>query len=88
MVAKCANPDCNREFRELSKGRLFVLPPVYGFAESMSRVQRLIDHCHWLCPECAATCTLTLEGNNPVVKVVNKFQPTSMVKTAAAGRVA
>ena len=25
MIAKCANPACNREFRELSKGRLFLL---------------------------------------------------------------
>ncbi len=25
MVAKCANPACNREFQELSKGRLFLI---------------------------------------------------------------
>ena len=53
MLAKCANPPCNRQFRELSKGRLFVLPP---FNECFIR---LSDFCYWLCPECAAKCTIT-----------------------------
>ena len=67
MVAKCANPSCNCEFRELSKGRLFLLPPVHSFAESMSQTMRLIDHCYWLCAECATTYTVSLEQNQPVV---------------------
>lgn len=67
MVAKCANPRCNREFRELSKGRLFLLPPTDESPVAW-RVQRLIDHCHWLCPNCASTHTITLEGNRPVVR--------------------
>lgn len=54
MVATCANPACNREFRELHKGRLFLLPP--GTA-----VPRLIDYCYWLCPECAAMYTIERE---------------------------
>ena len=37
MVAKCANGVCNREFRELSKGRLFLLPPteMLGWREAV-----------------------------------------------------
>lgn len=70
MVAKCANPECNREFRELSKGRLFLLPPVQTFPESMGRVVRLIEHCYWLCPDCATTHTATREGNAVVVAKV------------------
>ena len=32
MVARCFIPTCNCEFRELSKGRLFVLPPNRDFS--------------------------------------------------------
>lgn len=52
MVAKCANPACNRQFHELRKGRLFVLPPPKEY------VIRLSDYCYWLCPECAAKYTI------------------------------
>lgn len=67
MVAKCANPACNREFRELSKGRLYLLPPVYEFPESMAKKSRLIDYCYWLCPQCAESHTLTVNGTGPVI---------------------
>jgi len=67
MVAKCANPECNREFRELSKGRLFLLPPVHAFPESMGKVVRMIDHCYWLCPDCSQKYTATRHGNKVVV---------------------
>jgi len=67
MVARCANPQCNREFRQLSKGRLFLLPPTQDFLQSLSVVPRLIDHCYWLCPECASTHTMRLEGTRPTV---------------------
>ncbi len=68
MVAKCANPHCKREFRELSKGRLFLLPPSRDFHDSLWAVPRLIDHCYWLCPECARTHTIMVEGKKPVVR--------------------
>ena len=71
MVAKCANPHCNQEFRELSKGRLFLLPPSYDFAE-MRGVPRLIDHCYWLCPDCACAYTIELEGTSPTVRKLQR----------------
>ena len=64
MVAKCANGGCNREFRELSKGRLFLLPPT-----ETRVVERLSDHCYWLCPDCSSVYTLELEGTRPVVRL-------------------
>jgi len=70
MVAYCANPHCNREFRELSKGRLFLLPPTPDFRQSLSQATRLIDHCYWLCPECAGTHTIRMEGTRRVVSRV------------------
>ena len=67
MVAQCANPGCQREFPELSQGRLFLLPPTDDCSHTW-RGQRLIDHCYWLCPNCATTHTIELEGTRPVVR--------------------
>ena len=67
MVACCANPSCKREFRQLSKGRLFLLPPVLDLGDSLCTVPKLIDHCYWLCPECARTHTILLDNSKPVV---------------------
>ena len=64
MVAKCANPECNRQFRQLSKGRLFLLPPS---DEMMWRVERLTDYCYWLCPSCSQTHTVLRHGPELIV---------------------
>jgi len=67
MVAKCSNPACNREFRELSKGRLFLLPPTHNcYADPAWKVDKLSDYCYWLCPECDVTHTIT-RGESEVV---------------------
>ena len=63
MLSKCANRACNVEFRELSKGRLFLLPP----PNFSSQHFKLSDYCYWLCPECAATQTITRCGPDVVV---------------------
>ncbi len=68
MIARCANPDCNCQFRELGKGRLFLLPPVRELREAFSSEPRLIDHCYWLCPACSLTYTMCLEDSKPVVR--------------------
>jgi hypothetical protein len=63
MLAKCANLECNVEFRELSKGRLFLLPP----PNFSSQHFKLTDHCYWLCPDCDATHTITRCGSEVMV---------------------
>jgi hypothetical protein len=67
MVAKCANPKCNRQFRQLSKGRLFLLPPSSGTAELMWRTNRLTEYCYWLCPECSREYTIVRVGSALIV---------------------
>lgn len=62
MVAKCSNPQCNRQFRHLSKGRLFLLPPSAELADSVWKVDRLADYCYWLCPECSQEYTIARVG--------------------------
>lgn len=63
MVSKCCNPACNCVFRELSKGRLFLLPPAHFHSDSI----KLSDYCYWLCPECDAAYTVTRLGPEIVV---------------------
>ena len=65
MVAKCANPSCSRQFQELSKDRLFVLPP---FNDHWAR---LSDYCYWLCPECADKYTLLQYESEVVISIRN-----------------
>ena len=58
MVAECANPGCNRQFRYLREGHLFAF-----------RNPRC--SCHetqfwWLCGDCAATLTLHFQTDTGV----------------------
>jgi hypothetical protein len=85
MVAKCSNPACNRPFRELSKGRLFLLPP-HDYSESMRRDARLSDYCYWLCPECEATHTITRCGPGSEVVVTVRELGSPYPAPAAPGR--
>src|SRR5664279_3583718 len=66
VVAKCANPACNRLFQELSKGRLFLLPPTEPPFASRGR-RSLSDYCYWLCPECDVAHTIRRIGSEVVV---------------------
>lgn len=86
MVARCFIPTCNCEFRELSKGRLFVLPPNRDFSESMSTgtLEQLINYCYWLCPKCAAIHTLTRLGSEIVISERERSAAPSL-ETSARG---
>ena len=76
MIATCANPTCNREFRELSKGRLFLLPPNRSASsDSMGEVLKLIDYCYWLCPECDTTHTISRVESQVVVNARGPGNP-------------
>jgi hypothetical protein len=75
MVAKCANPECNCEFRELSEGRLFLLPPTHDSSGWTGSAGRLSDHCYWLCPECNATHTITRSESGVVVSARGPGSP-------------
>ena len=77
MVAECANPECNREFRELSKGRLFVLPPTHHANPATWGNRKLSNYCYWLCPECEATHTITRYESKVVVSKRDSISLTS-----------
>jgi hypothetical protein len=80
MVAQCANPACNREFRELNKGRLFLLPPTRHESPTIWGDRKLSDYCYWLCPECATTHTITRDESEVVV---SKRAPTLLDSSPA-----
>ena len=87
MVAQCANPACNCEFRELSKGRLFLLPPTREeYSESLGRVERLSDYCYWLCPECDAIYTITRSESEVEVALRGPGIPYSIPVPVASPR--
>lgn len=46
-VSRCANPQCEREFKKLGEGKLFVRRGEKGDKESTQKAL-------WLCEECAA----------------------------------
>ena len=69
MVAQCANPACRCEFRKLSKGRLFLLPPTHDSSDWSWSAGKLSDYCYWLCPECDATLTIVRRDSEVVVSV-------------------
>lgn len=67
MVAKCANPKCGHQFLQLSQGRLFLLPSSDDSPDLTWKVDRLTDHCYWLCPDCAQEYTLERRGGQLLV---------------------
>lgn len=70
MVANCANPACGRPFRELNRGRLFLLPPTHDYSvPALLRRERLSDYCYWLCPDCERTHTINRCGPGASVMV-------------------
>ena len=67
MVANCFNPRCGRSFRQLSKGHLFLLPPPGDSVDAMWKVERLTDHCYWLCPECSRDHVIVRVGPKLII---------------------
>lgn len=84
MTAHCANPNCNRQFWQLNKGKLFLLPPSGDSADSMWRVQNLTDHCYWLCPECSLTCVIERQGTEVMVSRRDSTTRIMLRRTQAA----
>ena len=68
MISQCANPSCGRPLTSLAEGRLFQFEitsiSISAVDENSSQLdetpQRETVH-FWLCSQCAATMTLTLE---------------------------
>lgn len=68
MISQCSNPSCGRNITSLAEGRLFQFEIT---SISISAVDENSDHLDetpnretvhfWLCSQCAATMTLSLE---------------------------
>jgi len=69
MVAKCINPYCNRPFRHVEHGKLFVTeyPPTFPALHERKR-----EH-FWLCEECSKSMTVAIrhEHDRPAIRIIN-----------------
>lgn len=72
MVAKCVNPYCNRPFRYLGHGKLFVTEYPPTLASGLSPHARTREH-FWLCEECAKSMTVAIrrEHGRIAIRIIN-----------------
>jgi hypothetical protein len=72
MVAKCVNPYCNRPFRYLGQGKLFVTEYPPTLASGINLRGRTREH-FWLCDECARIMTIAVrrEHGGVLVRILN-----------------
>jgi hypothetical protein len=74
MLNKCANPGCDRRFRKLEDGKLFLVEVDVAEASlsargaGAGRISRHLEH-YWLCDPCASVLTLSFEPEQGVVAV-------------------
>ena len=72
MVSKCINPYCNRPFRYLSAGKLFVTEYPATFAAGVIVHSRTREH-FLLCEDCARSMTVAVrrEHGGISIRIVN-----------------
>jgi len=84
MLSKCANPPCNRKFRYLHQGKLFVLKSAHKVDRSSSRVNFAghVDGIQyaWLCDKCAGKYEVALDPDDRV-KVRPLYEFSGIVAT-------
>ena len=72
MLAKCVNPFCNRPFRYMGQGKLFVTEYPPTVASRFNLRGRTREH-FWLCEECAPMMTVAVrrEHGGVTVRIIN-----------------
>lgn len=72
MVQKCVNPFCNRPFRYLSHGKLFLVEFPKRLNERRHHVAGRREH-FWLCEDCARSMTVAVrrEFDSVSVRIIN-----------------
>lgn len=69
-VSKCANPECDSEFRRLREGTLAVFPVNDPLAWGLSENTR--QKAVWLCHTCASQMYVRLDCRHHIVQLVRK----------------
>jgi len=71
MVAKCINPYCNRPFRYLDHGKLFVTEYPPTLAAGPLHVRKR-EH-FWLCEDCSRSMTVAIrhEHDRVAIRIIN-----------------
>jgi hypothetical protein len=72
VLGKCANPECQAEFKRLGTGRIYSLPvtdpQAWGLPPHVK--QKVV----WLCSKCAATNHVEFDKQHCRVLVVSRLQ--------------
>ncbi len=68
MVATCANPDCQAEFRYLHEGKIFSLEPRLVAGAESKAAPTPTEH-FWLCGACSRTMTLAFHPARKVILI-------------------
>jgi hypothetical protein len=63
MISRCANPECNAEFKNILEGELFVI-----------QLPNHVPSYYWLCPRCASIRRVVHEPTLGV-QVVARTEP-------------
>jgi len=85
MVAKCANPHCNAQFRYLKQGKLFLGEHIPAMREAGANTNRRggsLQH-YWLCDICSRYLTILRDGQQ--VQVVPLQSVTSHLRECVSG---
>ena len=69
-LGKCANPECNAEFKRLGTGRIYTLPVRDPVAWGLPRHTR--QKVVWLCAQCAAANQVEFDKQHCQVLVVGR----------------
>ena len=71
MVEKCINPYCNRPFRYMGHGKLFVTEYPLSVAGGPNHVRRR-EH-FWLCEECCRSMSVAIrhEHEQVAIRIIN-----------------
>ncbi|MGB9257220.1 MAG: hypothetical protein WCC25_20455 [Candidatus Korobacteraceae bacterium] len=69
-LGKCANPECNAEFKRLGTGRIYTLPVSNPLAWGLP--PHIKQKVVWLCAKCATTSQVEFDKQHCQVLVVSR----------------
>jgi hypothetical protein len=77
MLSKCANPDCQEQFRYLHQGKLFQLSPVPELQQFTEESYGSLYERFWLCDKCCRNLTVIWDGFRAQVAPLPREKKTS-----------
>ena len=67
MLSKCANPECNEQFRYLHQGKLFHLSPTPEIQAQSDESYEALYERFWLCDQCCKRMSVVWDGTQAAI---------------------